>query len=94
MKLHGPDGHLTGVVFEDGTVVRVPPPDAERLAAILVVGQPLYVARDSSVSAVGKVVAARDIGPSKTDIAKIDEPRLERWMHDVFGGDSTVTYSF
>jgi hypothetical protein len=39
--LHDRRGTLNGVLLEDGTIVRMPPPEAERLAANLAVGQPL-----------------------------------------------------
>src|ERR1035437_1874040 len=86
LQLHGPDGHLNGVLLDDGTIVPLPPPDAERLAASLAVGQPLYASGDGISGPLGKVIAAREIGPSKTALTKIDESRFQRWMHDVFGG--------
>ncbi len=86
LQLHGPDDHINGVLLEDGTIVRMPPPDAERLAASLAVGQPLYARGDGMSGPLGKVITAREIGPSRTALTKIDEPRFERWMHDVFGG--------
>jgi len=86
LQLHGPDGHLNGVLLEDGTIVRMPPPEAERHAASLAVGQPLYVRGDGIAGPLGKVVAAREIGPNQTELTKIDDSRFERWIHDVFGG--------
>ena len=86
MQLHGPAGDLNGVLLEDGTIVRMPPPDAEKHAAILVVGQSLYVRGDGMSGPLGKVIAAREIGPTRTNLTKADELRFERWMHDVFGG--------
>jgi hypothetical protein len=86
LQLHDPDGHLNGVLLEDGTIVRMPPPDAERDAAGLVVGQPLYARGDGMSGPLGKVIGAREIGPTKTELTKVDESRFERWMHDLFGG--------
>ncbi len=86
MQLHGPVGDLNGVLLENGTIVRIPPPDAERHAAILAVGQPLYVRGDGVSGPLGKVIAAREIGPTKTNTTKADEVLFERWMHDLFGG--------
>jgi hypothetical protein len=40
-QLHDRCGTLNGVLLDDGTIVRMPPPEAERLAANLAVGQPL-----------------------------------------------------
>jgi hypothetical protein len=75
-----------GVLLEDGTIVRMPPPDAEQHAASLAVGKPFYARGDGMSGPLGKVIAAREIGPSRTELTKIAEPRFERWMHDVFGG--------
>ena len=86
LQLHDPDGRLNGVLLEDGVIVRMPPPDAEQDAAGLAVGQPLYARGDGVTSPLGKVIAAREIGPAKTKLIKVDESRFERWMHDVFGG--------
>jgi hypothetical protein len=86
LQLHDPRGHLNGVLLEDGMIVRMPPPDAERHAASLAVGQPLYASGDGISGPLGKVIAAREIGPSSTKVTKIDESRFTGWMHDVFGG--------
>ena len=34
-QLHGPRGDLNGVLLADGTIVRLPPPEAQRMAAAL-----------------------------------------------------------
>ena len=49
-QLHDRRGNLNGVLLEDGTIVRMPPPEAERLAANLAVGQPLYASGDGVAS--------------------------------------------
>jgi hypothetical protein len=87
--LHDPRGHLNGVLLEDGTIVRMPPPDAEQHAANLAVGQPLYARGDGMSGPLGKVIAAHEIGPNRTTLTKIDESRFKRWWHDVFGGGET-----
>ena len=87
LQLHDPKGSLNGVLLEDGTVVRMPPPDAERLADGLAIGQPLYVRGDGLFSPLGKMVAAREVGPSRTQLTKVNEPFFKRWMHEVFGDD-------
>jgi len=84
-QLHDPEGHLNGVLLENGTIIRLPPPDAERNAASLAVGQPLYARGEGLSSPLGKVVAAREIGPNRTALTKVDESRFARWWHDVFG---------
>jgi hypothetical protein len=42
MSLHGPEGDINGALLEDGTVLRVPPPDAYRLASLLAPGQTVF----------------------------------------------------
>lgn len=86
LQLHDRHGHLNGVLLEDSTIVRMPPPDAERNAASLAVGQPLFARGDGMSGPLGKVIAAREIGPSSTKLTKVDESRFTRWMHEVFGG--------
>lgn len=85
LQLHDPRGHLNGVLLEDGTIIRMPPPEAERHVAGLAVGQPLYARGDGVSGPLGTVIAAHEIGPSDAQLTKIDEPQFKRWMHDVFG---------
>jgi len=73
-QLHGPRGDLNGVLLEDGTIVRLPPDEAERLAGRLAVGQPLYVEGDGAASPLGKVIAAQQIGPSQSHLAQVQGP--------------------
>ncbi|HEY1431630.1 MAG TPA: hypothetical protein VGF39_08395, partial [Stellaceae bacterium] len=73
-QLHGPRGDLNGVLLEDGTIVRLPPDEAERLAAQLAPSQPLYVEGDSVVSPLGKVIAAQQFGPSQSQLAQVQGP--------------------
>jgi hypothetical protein len=85
-QLHDRRGTLNGVLLEDGTIVRMPPPEAERLAANLAVGQPLYASGDGVASPLGKVIAAHEIGPEKTHLVKIADSLFKRWKQDIFGG--------
>jgi len=85
-QLHDRRGTLNGVLLDDGTIVRMPPPEAERLAANLAVGQPLYARGDGVVSPLGKVIAAHEIGPEKTHLVKIADSLFKRWKQDIFGG--------
>jgi hypothetical protein len=73
-QLHGPQGELNGVLLGDGTIVRLPPPEAQRLAAELAVGAPLYVQGDGFEGPLGRVVAARSIGPNATHLAEVAAP--------------------
>ena len=82
LQLHDQGGRLNGVLLDDGTVVRMPPIDAEQHAAALAVGSPLFVSGDGISTPLGKVIAAHEIGPNPSDVAKIDDARFERWMHE------------
>lgn len=41
LPLHGMRGEVNGALLEDGTVLRLPPPEAARRAALLVPGRPV-----------------------------------------------------
>ncbi len=71
MQLHGPRGELNGVLLEDGTIIHLPPDEADRLTAELAVGQPLYVTGQSIASPLGKVIAATQIGPNEGQLAEV-----------------------
>jgi hypothetical protein len=79
-QLHGPRGELNGVLLEDGTIIHLPPDEADRLAVQLAVGQPLYVTGDGMASPLGKVIAAQQIGPSESQLAevRVEPPPLGR----------------
>jgi hypothetical protein len=70
-QLHGPRGDLNGVLLEDGTIVRLPPEEADRLAPQLAIGQQLYVTGPGIASPLGKVIEARQIGPTAAQLAEI-----------------------
>ena len=73
-QLHGPRGDLDGVLLEDGTIVRLPPPEAQRLAATLVAGAPLTVHGNGFEGPLGRVIDARSIGPDATRLAQVAAP--------------------
>jgi hypothetical protein len=75
-QLHGPRGDLNGVLLEDGTIIRLPPDEAERLADQLSPGQPLYVEGEGVAGPLGKVIAAQRIGPNQSQLAQVQEPPL------------------
>ena len=85
LQLHDPDGHLNGVLLEDGAIVRMPSADAEQDAAGLAVGQPLYARGEGVTTPLGKVIAAREIGPAKTKLIKVDEFPLRALEERLFG---------
>jgi hypothetical protein len=73
-QLHGRRGELNGVLLEDGTIVHLPPDEADPLASQLAVGQPLYVTGEGITNPFGKVIAAQQIGPSQSQLAQIQTP--------------------
>ncbi len=66
-QLHGPRGDPNGALLEDGTIVRLPPPEAQRLASMLAAGAPLTVQGNGFESPLGRVIEARSIGPDATE---------------------------
>ena len=76
MSLHGPRGELNGAMLEDGTILRLPPPEAERLAALLVAGQTIVVQGDGLTTAMGRVVELQAIGPSQAQLNFVQRPGL------------------
>lgn len=86
--LHGPRGDFNGVLLDDGTVVHLPPREAERGAAQLAVGQTLYVRGFGIANALGHVIEARAFGPSKDQVTTISAPRpgMGGWMHGLMRG--------
>ena len=73
-QLHGPQGELNGALLVDGTIVRLPPPEAQRLAANLAPGAPLYVQGNGIAGPLGRVIEAREIGPNPTQLVQIAAP--------------------
>jgi hypothetical protein len=65
MALHGPAGDLNGALLEDGTIVRLPPPEATRFADLLQPGREIAATGDLSKTAIGTVLDARALGPSR-----------------------------
>lgn len=80
--LHTPRGDIGGALLEDGTVVRMPPPAAEKLVKLLVVGQTLSVRGFGTSGPLGKSIGAFEAGPSADKLEKIDMPH---WHHGPHG---------
>jgi hypothetical protein len=70
-QLHGPQGDLNGVLLEDGTIVRLPPPEANRRSAELAPGGPLSVQGEGYSGPLGRVIEATSIGSSQDQLAPI-----------------------
>lgn len=77
--LHAPRGEANGVLLSDGTIVRLPPPEARKLADALAVGKTIFVRGDGYAGGLGRVVAAREIGPDATHLTPVMAPRPEGW---------------
>jgi hypothetical protein len=74
MSLHGPEGDINGALLEDGTVLRVPPPDAYRLASLLAPGQTVFAQGSAFASPLGKVMDVERIGFSRDQLDDVTTP--------------------
>jgi hypothetical protein len=94
-QLHSPRGDLNGVLLEDGTIIRLPPPEATKLASQLAVGQTLYARGAGVENPLGRLILARAIGPDRDQVTTIAAPPppgpgWEHWghgPHGMMGGD-------
>lgn len=75
-QLHSPRGDVDGVLLQDGTIVRLPPPEAQKLAAELAPGKSLYVQGAGYEGVLGKIIAARSLGADKDHMQTIVGPRV------------------
>jgi hypothetical protein len=73
-QLHGPQGDMNGALLEDGTIIRLPPPEAQRLAAVLAPGATVMVEGDGLSGALGRVIEARAVGPDAAHLTEIAAP--------------------
>jgi hypothetical protein len=73
-SLHGARGELNGAMLEDGTILRLPPPEADRLATLLMPGQTIVVEGDDLTTRMGRVVDVQAIGPSQTQLDFVQRP--------------------
>jgi hypothetical protein len=89
--LHTPRGEANGVRLEDGTIVRLPPPEAKRLAETLAVGKSVVVRGEGYAGPMGRVIAARQLGETKDSLKDVAAPRhgerrfgpgMRHGMHD------------
>ena len=74
MALHGPRGDPNGVLLDDGTVLRLPPPEAYRFASLLQPGQSVVAEGSELVTALGKVVDVQQIGASREQLSLVETP--------------------
>jgi hypothetical protein len=76
--LHGKRGEVNGALLDDGTQLRLPPPEAERLSDQFRPGQTVSVRGDVLDTALGRVMDVRAIGASADQLTEIDGPRAPR----------------
>lgn len=72
--LHGPRGEANGAILDDGTVLRLPPPEAARLAPMLAPGQTIFAQGLGIANNLGRMVDVRAIGASRDQIAQVQPP--------------------
>jgi len=68
MALHGAQGEVNGVLLEDGTVLRLPPPAAMTFAALFQPGQTLVAEGVGFSNALGKGLEVRQLGASREQL--------------------------
>lgn len=61
MPLYGPGGDVNGALLEDGTILRLPPPEAARSAGLLVPGQTITTQGFALGTAYGRVIDAQTV---------------------------------
>src|SRR5260221_601813 len=74
MSLHGPQGDVNGALLDDGTVLRLPPPEAYRFATLLQPGQVLVAEGTGIATAIGKVFEVQQLGASREQLSLVDPP--------------------
>lgn len=74
LALHGKRGEVNGAVLDNGTTVRLPPPEAARMQGWLQPGQFITVRGLSLTTPIGTVVDATGIGPSPNQLSDIAQP--------------------
>ena len=72
MALHGPQGDVNGALLDDGTIVRLPPPEAYRFASLLQPGQTIVAKGSELITAMGKVLDAQQIGASREQLSLVE----------------------
>ena len=74
MTLHGPRGEVNGALLDDGTILRLPPPEAYRFAALLQPGQLLIAEGIGITNAIGRVIEVQELGSSRDQMNLVPTP--------------------
>ncbi|HZU91687.1 MAG TPA: hypothetical protein VE993_20720 [Stellaceae bacterium] len=72
--LYGPAEDVNGAVLDNGTIVRIGPREADRVAPLLAAGQTLAVQGWRLATPYGTVVAAQAVGPSPGQLTQVAPP--------------------
>lgn len=72
--LHGPRGEANGAMLEDGTVLRLPPPEAARFADLLKPGAQVDARGPGLTSALGRLVMVQQIGTQDGQLSQVRMP--------------------
>jgi hypothetical protein len=69
--LHGKWAEVNGAILEDGTILRLPPQEAQRFANFLTPGQSINVQGNGLVTPLGRVIDVQTIGQGGTQYSVI-----------------------
>jgi hypothetical protein len=72
--LHGPKGDVNGALLEDGSVLRIPPPEAYRFASLLQPGQTIVAEGTQLITVLGKVMNVQQVGASREQLTVVQTP--------------------
>ena len=72
--LHGKRGEVNGAVLDNGTMLRLPPPEAERMQSLLQQGQTVAARGINLVTPLGTVMEVRAIGSSPEQLTELAVP--------------------
>jgi hypothetical protein len=73
-QLHGRRGELNGAVLDDGTVLRLPPPEAARLSDSLQVGRSVTARGNRTSSDLGSSMDVSALGATADQLSQVDAP--------------------
>jgi hypothetical protein len=72
--LHGKRGEVNGALLDNGTNLRLPPPEAERMQQLLVPGATVTVRGSSLATPLGTVIDVSAIGSSPDQLTELAAP--------------------
>ena len=74
-ELHGKRGEINGALMEDGAMLHLPPPEAERLSDLLQPGKTISVRGIRTTTVLGTVIEASALGASPETLSEVAGPR-------------------